>query len=105
MEDVQSLDSLFEVVVSDSPRAGLVDHCQLDQINWRPRCHRIVGVPTSRLSPSMTFVQLDHEVLGLSRGTLVPLILESIGTSKALKLVLSKKQIDLIRKKGCLVFE
>ena len=47
----------------------------------------------------MIFLKLDHEVLGLNWGTLVPFVPESRGTSKASKLVSSKKQINLIREK------
>ena len=41
------LNFLFEVMVSDLPRAGPVDRRQLDRIDWRPRCDHIVGVQTS----------------------------------------------------------
>ena len=104
-EACEPLDFLFEVVVSDSPRAGLVDRRQLDQVNWCPRCVRIVGVQSSRLSQSRVFLPLDDEVLGSNWGTLVSLLPESDSTSKAWKLVSLKEQINLIREKGCLVFE
>ena len=53
----------------------------------------------------MTFLQLDHEVLASNWGTLVPFVPESNGTSKALKLMSSKKQISLVREEGCSVLE
>ena len=92
-------------MVSDLPRAGLVDRCQLDQIDWRPTCDRIVEVRASRLSRSVIFLQLDHKVLRSNRGTMVPLALESNGTSKASKSMSSKEQISLVRDKECSVFE
>ena len=76
------LDFLFEVVVSDLPRASLVDRRQLDQIDWRSRCNRIVGVQTSRLSQSMISLQLDQKVLGWNQGTLVPLLPQSNGNPR-----------------------
>ena len=96
---------LVEVVVSNLPNAGLINCRQRDQIDWGPWRDRIVGVGTSRLSQSRIFLKLDHEVVGSNWGTLVPLVPEWSGTSKALKWVLSKKQVNLIREKGCSVFE
>ena len=65
----------------------------------------MVGVRPGRLSQSTIFLQLDHEVLGSNRGTLVPFVLEWNGTSKPLKLMPSNKQISLVRKEGCSVLE
>ena len=96
---------LVEVVVPDFSRTSLVNRRQLDQVHWWPWCDRIVGVQTSQLAQSMIFLKLDHEVLGSNWGTLVPLVPELNGTSKALKLVSSKEQVNLIREKGCSVFE
>ena len=105
VEDVDLPDFLVQVVVSDSPWAGLVNRRQLNHVDWWPCCDRIVGVRTSRPSQSMIFLQLNHEVLGSNRGTLVPLVPESSHTSKASKLVSSKEQLNLIREKGCSVLE
>ena len=96
---------LVEVVVSDLPGAGLVNRRQLDQIDWGLSCDRIVGVRTSQLSQLMIFLKLEHQVLSLNWGTLAPLVPELSGTSKASKLVSSKEQVNLIREKGCSVFE
>ena len=57
------------------------------------------------MSQSMIFLQLDHEILGSNRGTLVPIVPESNGTSKASKLMFSKEQISVVREKGCSVLE
>ena len=95
---------LVEVVLSDVSRTSLVNRRQLDKNNrgtWRDR---IVGVRTSRLSQSMIFLKLDHEVMGWNSGALVPLVSELSGTSKVSKLVSSKDQVNLIREKGCSVF-
>ena len=98
-------DFLVEVVVSDLPRARLVNCRQLNQVDWCPWCGRFVGVRTSRLSQSMIFLQPDHEVLGLNCGTLVPLAPDFGGSWKGSQLVSSKEQGNLIRDKGCSVFE
>ena len=95
----------MDVVVSEVSRASLVNRCQLNQMDRGPWCDRIVGVRTSRLSQSMTFLKPDHEVLGSNPGTLVLLVPKSSGTLKASKLVSSKEQVNLIREKGCSVFE
>ena len=67
--------------------------------------HGIVGVRTSGLSEVMIFLKLEHEVLGSNWGTLVPLVPEWSGMSKASRLVSSKEQVNLIREKRCSVFE
>ena len=105
METCDPSNLLVEVVLSDVSRASLVSRRHLDQINWGPWCDRIVGVRTSRLSQLMKFLKLDHEVLGLNWGRGVPLVPKSSGTSKASKLVSSKKQFNYIREKECSVFE
>ena len=99
------LDFLFEVVVFDLPRAGPVDSRQLDQIDWRPTCDHIVEIRTGGLSQWMIFLQLEHEVLGLNLRILVPLVPELSGILKALKLVSSKEQVNLIGEKGCSFLE
>ena len=105
METCDPSNFLVEVVVSDLSKASLINCRQLNQINWGPWCACFVGVRTSRLVQSMIFLKLDHEVLGWNRGTRVPLVPESSGTSKASKLALLNEQVSLIREKGCSVFE
>ena len=81
METGNSSNFLVGVVVSDLSRDGLVDGCQLDQIDWGPWCERIVGVPTSQLSQWMVFLKLDHEALSSNWGGSVHLVPESSGTT------------------------
>ena len=81
METGNSSNFLMEVVVPDLPRASLVDRCQLDHVDWGSWCNGIVAVRTSRLSQSMVFLELDHEVLCSNWGAPVPLVPESSGTS------------------------
>ena len=81
METGNSSNFLIEIVVPHLPRASLVVGCQLDQVNWGSWCDHIVGVRTSRLSRSIVFLDLDHEVLGSNWGAPVPLVHESTGTS------------------------
>ena len=105
METCDPSKFLVEVVVSDVSKASLVNRRQLHEINWGPWCDCIVGVRTSLLPQLMIFWKLDHEVLGWNWGTLVTLVPESRGASKASKLLSSKQQVSLIREKGCPVFK
>ena len=81
MEAANSSNFVIEVLVPDLSRTSLVDRRQLDQIDWGFWCDGIIGIRSSRLSYSIVFLELDHEVLGSDWGAPVPLVLESRGTS------------------------
>ena len=85
-------------MVGDVSSGDLKGRQQLNKMNWHPMVDHGGGVRPGRLSQSTTFLQLHHEVLGSNRATLVAIVTEFNGTSKPLRMMLSKRQISLVRK-------
>ena len=105
MKGSNSSDRLIEVVVPEPSGSRAVDRRQLDKVDGGAWCDGVVRIGFNLFSESKVLLELDRKVLCSMWSATIPLIPKSRGASKAAQLVLAKKQIDFVRKKGGSIFE